>query len=775
MPAPPQQQETLAAPAPAVGSLHNGTAERLDKMQSAIDESAAVLRNLSEAVASLAREAEAQRHATRYLVERLEKTEPRVAASDYWKATSHADLSASLARMEASLMELKDRPVHICTSSFPAMPMHRAIGALLPAAPPPAAREFVDEGVDPIIPARCGYSADPSAAPVFTRDNEPYGIPAVDPSPRTSVDACVGTSPREFADAAVDASSQKSFTISLPLPRRQSGTGIVGCRESDLLSGGDLQSPSQSLSTMGLCAFGLELHSRFPPSPCVMEPLAPASWTPGDDESSESSLGELAVNDLIVDSVLQYKSSPAHASAPSSLRGISYSPRTPRRSLAPHEVSAPSQSVEDPRPSCTSMSISPTIRPASPTPLNSPRTPVSSSAHKQRLRAESASLQGTASSVRLSNIPPNPSSQPRASSSTAMISPMTLSDLSSIPSTSNGSPSASISTSHKIPLPRNLFSTQHHPPARSSPAYSTLSALTPLPSPSGSAAQDGQGPQSQQRTHARSPSVISVHSSAPTPPFEFISMPLLNRQTPETHPRKRRKTDQVIGGSGSKGKGGRPRKRDLHRGTGSSSKRSKKAKNEHSFREWPKITIASERAFVQCDNCKAWYHVKCVGMKAGDPCLQTDDEYYCPPCHRSDVHRIRRQDEYDGGVTSCRRPDCPHRGKGPGEYFVDKIIGRGPHGQARPPNAPLEDRYLWLVKWDGAKFQTLCLSLRPITFGCDSYEVCAATWQLAEAFEDCASYVAEFEEAAREEGLDLTNADAIVLLREAVPVWSCPA
>ena len=36
--------------------------------------------------------------------------------------------------------------------------------------------------------------------------------------------------------------------------------------------------------------------------------------------------------------------------------------------------------------------------------------------------------------------------------------------------------------------------------------------------------------------------------------------------------------------------------------------------------------------YIQCDNCKKWYHCGCVGIVLSDLRLEEDELFICPPC-----------------------------------------------------------------------------------------------------------------------------------------------
>ncbi|KAI1788627.1 hypothetical protein LXA43DRAFT_629580 [Ganoderma leucocontextum] len=167
---------------------------------------------------------------------------------------------------------------------------------------------------------------------------------------------------------------------------------------------------------------------------------------------------------------------------------------------------------------------------------------------------------------------------------------------------------------------------------------------------------------------------------------------------------------------------------------------------------WPSKVLGedtSRREFIQCDNCEGWYHFGCVGIRPGDPCLDPDAAFLCPPCENSKAAREQRR-EVRFQAAACLRPDCDYPGaaEDTNEYFVERIIGRRPFKPEFDSDVRLPTEFMWLVKWDG-------------------YKADQATWAANEHLGECAKIIEDFEEAAEIEGCDLRARDMTLLLNEA--------
>ncbi|KAI0720707.1 hypothetical protein C8T65DRAFT_735657 [Cerioporus squamosus] len=168
---------------------------------------------------------------------------------------------------------------------------------------------------------------------------------------------------------------------------------------------------------------------------------------------------------------------------------------------------------------------------------------------------------------------------------------------------------------------------------------------------------------------------------------------------------------------------------------------------------WPgKISGHDHREFVACDHCQGWYHFGCVGLTKGDPRLEPEAEFVCPPCESSsEIREQRRSVRFQ--EAACLRPDCDHPGaaEDTNEYFVERIIGRRPYRAEIDVDVTQPTNFMWLVKWDGWKADQ-------------------ATWAANEHLGECSRIIEEFEQAAEIEGRDLADYDAAVLLNEAAAV-----
>ncbi|KAI9063780.1 hypothetical protein FKP32DRAFT_1676207 [Trametes sanguinea] len=170
---------------------------------------------------------------------------------------------------------------------------------------------------------------------------------------------------------------------------------------------------------------------------------------------------------------------------------------------------------------------------------------------------------------------------------------------------------------------------------------------------------------------------------------------------------------------------------------------------------WPDKIEGDEayhREFIQCDNCEAWYHFGCVGLQMGDPRLEPDAEFFCPPCESSDAAREQRQN-LRFKEAACVRPDCERAGlaEETNEYFVERIIGRRPYDADLAAGVKRPERFLWLVKWDG-------------------WTADYASWTEREHLGDCAKLIEDFEHAAEIEGRDIKKLTHVIVLNEGAAV-----
>ncbi|KAK0495812.1 hypothetical protein EDD18DRAFT_1463043 [Armillaria luteobubalina] len=181
-------------------------------------------------------------------------------------------------------------------------------------------------------------------------------------------------------------------------------------------------------------------------------------------------------------------------------------------------------------------------------------------------------------------------------------------------------------------------------------------------------------------------------------------------------------------------------------------------------RQWPEQIIPETDAsyFVQCDQCRSWYHIGCLGMTSDDPRLEDGVRYICLPCAapaKRKSKRLRRLVVFtlvytdpragNAGTTNpdnepqrCDRPDCHQSDE---VFIVERIIGKHTltGGEGR--------KNMWLTKWF-------------------SYPAAQATWEdVEQTVTNASRFIEEFTEAAAKEGRDVDeNFYGIVLLQEAV-------
>ncbi|KAK0220324.1 hypothetical protein IW262DRAFT_1015659 [Armillaria fumosa] len=175
--------------------------------------------------------------------------------------------------------------------------------------------------------------------------------------------------------------------------------------------------------------------------------------------------------------------------------------------------------------------------------------------------------------------------------------------------------------------------------------------------------------------------------------------------------------------------------------------------------QWPE-QIIPEIDFVQCDQCRSWYHIGCLGMTSDDPRLQDGVRYICLPCAAPAKHP-RVGDAVptnpDNEPQRCGRPDCHQSDE---VFIVERIIGKQTltGGEGR--------KNMWLTKWFSYVFffpSCLCLPFQ-------RYPAVQATWEdVEQTVTNASRFIEEFTEAAAKEGRDVDeNFYGIVLLQEAV-------
>ncbi|KAF8609176.1 hypothetical protein BDV93DRAFT_550717 [Ceratobasidium sp. AG-I] len=173
-------------------------------------------------------------------------------------------------------------------------------------------------------------------------------------------------------------------------------------------------------------------------------------------------------------------------------------------------------------------------------------------------------------------------------------------------------------------------------------------------------------------------------------------------------------------------------------------KRSSSKLSEARF-NWDSIDVYTDdqAQVVQCDSCDIWYHLGCVSLLPNDSILD-EDVWMCPPCEFESLsdpaykHRSRVSQRH-----KCR-PDCTVEGGSEETFTIESIIGRYPH------LADSTGRIMqYLVKWEdwGTQYATWTPQGE---IGTKSHELITA-----------------FENAARNEGLDLSERQALILLQQA--------
>ncbi|KAK0192841.1 hypothetical protein F5146DRAFT_1222912 [Armillaria mellea] len=160
--------------------------------------------------------------------------------------------------------------------------------------------------------------------------------------------------------------------------------------------------------------------------------------------------------------------------------------------------------------------------------------------------------------------------------------------------------------------------------------------------------------------------------------------------------------------------------------------------------QWPE-QIIPETDFIQCDQCRSWYHIGCLGMTSDDPCLEDGVRYICLPCAAPAEHPRAGNvviTNPDNEPQRCGRPDCHQSDE---VFIVERIIGKQTltGGEGR--------KNMWLTKWF-------------------SYPAAQATWEdVEQTVTNASRYIEEFTDAAAKEGRDVDeNFYGIVLLQEAV-------
>ncbi|KEP49434.1 PHD-finger protein [Rhizoctonia solani 123E] len=159
---------------------------------------------------------------------------------------------------------------------------------------------------------------------------------------------------------------------------------------------------------------------------------------------------------------------------------------------------------------------------------------------------------------------------------------------------------------------------------------------------------------------------------------------------------------------------------------------------------WNSIPIQDEELeqLIFCDKCDQAYHWGCVNILPEDPILQVDTTWLCPPCEFEDQHGLILGRTHDPDAK-CR-PDCPVQDHAEDMFAIDSIIGRFPHS-ADPSGTTMQ----YLVKWE-------------------DYPVQRSTWTPENEIGQAArALIRDFEKAASDEDLDVSDKSQLVLLQEA--------
>ncbi|CAE6533387.1 unnamed protein product [Rhizoctonia solani] len=158
---------------------------------------------------------------------------------------------------------------------------------------------------------------------------------------------------------------------------------------------------------------------------------------------------------------------------------------------------------------------------------------------------------------------------------------------------------------------------------------------------------------------------------------------------------------------------------------------------------WDSVLIQDEELeqLIYCDKCDQSYHWGCVNILPEDPILQVDT-WLCPPCEYEDQHGPIPGRTHDPDIQ-CR-PDCPVQDHADDMFAIDAIIGRFPHS-ADPSGMTMQ----YLVKWE-------------------DYPVQRSTWTPENEIGQAAhALIRDFEQAALDENLDISDKSQLVLLQEA--------
>ncbi|KIM46834.1 hypothetical protein M413DRAFT_440409, partial [Hebeloma cylindrosporum] len=115
---------------------------------------------------------------------------------------------------------------------------------------------------------------------------------------------------------------------------------------------------------------------------------------------------------------------------------------------------------------------------------------------------------------------------------------------------------------------------------------------------------------------------------------------------------------------------------------------------------WPTCSNPNYDQHLQCDICRDWYHIGCVGVETGDYRLDETEIYTCPPCEAFSDEEIspskrKKSATVKSSTSKCARPDCQVDIIEPDDVFeVEAIVGMSGSGASA----------VYLVKWQNYGF-----------------------------------------------------------------------
>ncbi|KAG8747210.1 hypothetical protein FRC10_001826 [Ceratobasidium sp. 414] len=165
--------------------------------------------------------------------------------------------------------------------------------------------------------------------------------------------------------------------------------------------------------------------------------------------------------------------------------------------------------------------------------------------------------------------------------------------------------------------------------------------------------------------------------------------------------------------------------------------------------DWSTVPFRQERdlqdPLIQCESCDIWYHWACVNINPEDPILRDEETpWACPPCifeaAQTDAPKARTR----GSARTRCRPDCVNADEPEEKFMIESVVGRFPHLPDKTGKT-----MLYLIKWE-------------------DYGLAAATWTPETEIGHSGSVlIQKFEAVAREEGHNISDRQALILLNEA--------